>query len=492
MRSKITTYPFILSLLILAGCSQGRVVREPAVIEGERLVLSLDRKWNRTQSNEVAGRYGLDTMIVRSIIENTSVSLPDSLGWIIDEAGDRFVKISKQLSDTAFSPFGINDIILFDEGWLEPLKAPEDEAEKFGTNLFRREASIVFMDSLARFILPGYDNAESVYLAGSFNDWSTLDIPMKKEIRTDPENPRRSLTSWTASLKLLPGKYTYRYVVDGRWTTDPANLKEERQKGRGTVSVFFMPNKVFTLEGRNSARNVVLTGSFINWNRKGIPMMKSGDKWVLEAYLGTGTWAYKFIVDNEWITDPSNTDVRSDAGGNMNSFLSIGEKHMFRLKGHKNADKVVLAGSFNNWSTNELVMLKDSAGWHLDYALDHGNWEYKFIVDGDWMPDPANPYTSGSGDYTNSVLAFYPTHTFRLEGHREAENVIVTGTFCNWNPEGYRMVRDKDGWAFPIHLEKGKWLYKFIVDGDWILDPANPDIEENQYGTGNSVLWIEQ
>jgi len=492
MRRNTVRYAFIQSLLLAAGCSPKSGIREPAVIEGERLVLTLDRNWSREQKNRIAMRYDLDTLVMQSVFERIHESLPDSVGWTIEETGDRYIKLSKPLIDSNFLPLGANDIILFEEGWLDPEAVLQDNAEKFGTNLLENEAAIVVTDSIARFTLPGYDNAESVYLSGSFNNWSTLDIPMKKAIADDPVNDRRSLTSWTAVLKLLPGKYTYRYIVDGRWITDPRNLKEERQKGRGTVSVFFMPNITFELQGRNNARNAVLTGSFINWNRKGIPMMRSGDKWKLDAYLATGTWTYKFIVDNEWITDPSNKDVRSDAWGNMNSFLSIGESHLFRLNSYKSADKVVLAGSFNNWSTNELVMQKDSVGWHLDYALGHGNWEYKFIVDGEWMPDPENPYTSGSGDYTNSVLAFKPTHTFRLDGYQDAGSVIVTGTFCDWSPSGYRMVKDNGGWIFPVHLGKGKWLYKFIVDGDWILDPVNPDVEENQYGTGNSVLWIGQ
>jgi hypothetical protein len=36
----------------------------------------------------------------------------------------------------------------------------------------------------------------------------------------------------------------------------------------------------------------------------------------------------------------------------------------------------------------------------------------------------------------------------------------------------------------------GNSEYKFIVDGKWILDPDNKLYEENQYGTGNSVLCI--
>jgi hypothetical protein len=53
------------------------------------------------------------------------------------------------------------------------------------------------------------------------------------------------------------------------------------------------------------------------------------------------------------------------------------------------------------------------------------------------------------------------------------------------------MIKKAGAWIFPIYLKPGKYTYKFIVDQKWILDPANDLWEDNEYGTGNSVLWIE-
>jgi len=54
------------------------------------------------------------------------------------------------------------------------------------------------------------------------------------------------------------------------------------------------------------------------------------------------------------------------------------------------------------------------------------------------------------------------------------------------------MKRDGNDWVFSVHLFAGKHLYKFIVDGSWIIDPSNKLWEENEYGTGNSILWIDK
>ena len=53
------------------------------------------------------------------------------------------------------------------------------------------------------------------------------------------------------------------------------------------------------------------------------------------------------------------------------------------------------------------------------------------------------------------------------------------------------MTRINDKWVCPVFLFPGKHTYKFIVDGRWMIDPANGNWEENREGTGNSVLWID-
>ena len=58
--------------------------------------------------------------------------------------------------------------------------------------------------------------ATSVHLAGDFNGWSTSAEPM-----SDPEGDG----VWTVKVKLAPGSYEYKFVIDGgaRWEPDAAN-----------------------------------------------------------------------------------------------------------------------------------------------------------------------------------------------------------------------------------------------------------------------------
>jgi chromosome partitioning protein len=62
-----------------------------------------------------------------------------------------------------------------------------------------------------------FDAARRVQIAGDFNGWSPISTPL-----ANPEPGR-----WTAKLPLSPGRYKYRFVVDGQWTNDPYNPNTE-------------------------------------------------------------------------------------------------------------------------------------------------------------------------------------------------------------------------------------------------------------------------
>jgi 1,4-alpha-glucan branching enzyme len=60
--------------------------------------------------------------------------------------------------------------------------------------------------------------AGEVLLAGNFCDWQGEKCRMR----------RGRDGSWKKSLKLKPGRYEYRFVVDGHWWTDPTNPQREQ------------------------------------------------------------------------------------------------------------------------------------------------------------------------------------------------------------------------------------------------------------------------
>ena len=56
---------------------------------------------------------------------------------------------------------------------------------------------------------------------------------------------------------------------------------------------------------------------------------------------------------------------------------------------HPTAVTVCLAGTFNHWQPEAKALHSSSTGhWWKETALAPGTYEYCFVVDGQWMPDP--------------------------------------------------------------------------------------------------------
>jgi 1,4-alpha-glucan branching enzyme len=54
------------------------------------------------------------------------------------------------------------------------------------------------------------------------------------------------------------------------------------------------------------------------------------------------------------------------------------------------AKEVFVAGSFNNWHTAAIPLKSLPSGeWRGELKLPPGRYEYLFVVDGKWLPDPA-------------------------------------------------------------------------------------------------------
>lgn len=68
-----------------------------------------------------------------------------------------------------------------------------------------------------------------------------------------------------------------------------------------------------------------------------------------------------------------------------------------------------------------------------------------------------------------------------------AEEVVVAGSFTDWQNGAISMEKDENGrWTLIVpNLEAGVYQYKFIVDNEWITDPANQELED-----GNSKLIV--
>jgi hypothetical protein len=443
-------------------------------VRDNRMYMELRKDLSDAAINEFVQHNDLADLAIRAFLRN---NMQDSLrkrGWVIEINNATKAVLYRSL----FAPADLQDPAARFRLTSTPDPKPSGN---FGVNRFSNKFPFYVHDSSVVFFLRGQARARKVELAGSFTDWQRRAVYMT---RVD--------SGWIATVRLGPGKYWYKFIVDGNWQLDGDNIESENDGQGNRNSVYYKTNFVFTLNGYAAARAVVLTGSFNSWKPDALRMNRNSTGWYLPAYVGEGSFLYKYVVDGRWMPDPGNAERLDDGHGSFNSVLRKGNGVRFLLAAYPNARKVSVAGTFNNWRKEELFLQKTADGWMLPYTLAPGNYEYKFIVDGRWMADPGNPLNvDGAGRDGNSILVVGANYTFRLKGKPEFRNVFVGGDFNDWNPKSLPMRREGSDWVLPLYLAPGKHRYKFLVNGNWILDPGNKLWEQNEFNTGNSVLWVE-
>ena len=79
------------------------------------------------------------------------------------------------------------------------------------------------------------------------------------------------------------------------------------------------------------------------------------------------------------------------------------KKCAFVLSTATDAKNVCVAGDFSNWTP--MPMKKLRGNFQTSVALPPGKYQYRFIIDGQWRPDPACPESAPNGfGEINSVV----------------------------------------------------------------------------------------
>ena len=167
--------------------------------------------------------------------------------------------------------------------------------------------------------------------------------------------------------------------------------------------------------------------------------------------------------------------------------------------------------------------------WQADVHVPAGDYEYRFVADGEWISDVGNPRFNRWDDGSVWSQFSVPGETDAFANYRRTEpspaaepvpaaaaaagesappenadgkiavrfrfyaplarEAAVVGTFNDWNGERNRMVRGDGGiWECTLPLDEGIYEYKFKLGSDWFWDPDLPP----QAPGGNSVLTVKR
>lgn len=333
---------------------------------------------------------------------------------------------------------------------------------------------------------------------------------------------------------------------------------------------------IFTFKAQ--ANVVYLAGTFNNWSPTAWAMKLVDGVWVYEVELKPGTYQYKFVIDGKtWKEDPEAPAYVDDGFGGKNGIFTLtddgkitapegttqaqtqqgGKKYILNEKRentifvdadgyviiryyNKDAKQPYIAGSFNNWKADDtpLYFIEDG-WWEAVLELQPGVYEYKFVVDGNWIPDPnAFAYTDDGFGGLNAVievareggkLVVRAPATAVKEGKQEetkveekkavvetgkitpglsvvdgkvmfavkkenAQEAYLAGSFNGWNPRAQKMQLVDGYWVATLALQPGVHKYKFVfvIGGNdvWEEDPLAPAYEPDGFGGKNGVFKL--
>jgi enterochelin esterase family protein len=175
------------------------------------------------------GRYEIDPKFVHDFV--LYVSVKDGALWVRPS-----ILSPRQLVPASESRFYDSDI---PDLRLDFIKDDKDNVTGLTLNtgqadmLVRKMPPPVPSTGNTTFTLQGHTDAEVVAIYGSFNGW----IQTKNYCAKESDG-------WVCRIDLTPGKYTYKFLVDGVGLNDPANsATEDDGNGRMNSVIIIKPSK---------------------------------------------------------------------------------------------------------------------------------------------------------------------------------------------------------------------------------------------------------
>jgi len=72
----------------------------------------------------------------------------------------------------------------------------------------------------------------------------------------------------------------------------------------------------------------------------------------------------------------------------------------------------------------------------------------------------------------------------------KAHAVAVAGSFNHWDSRKTPLQKHGSCWTGMVSLPRGRYEYRFVVDGKWVSDPNARESIGNPFGGINSVLTV--
>eukprot|EP00793_Prasinoderma_coloniale_P001501 PRCOL_00003305-RA len=106
-----------------------------------------------------------------------------------------------------------NDLKEMREGLQEQVGAARRQLDARKAQI---EAAEAHLESLTPVLVEWSGRAHHVEISGSFDGWTSM-VPLERQSEFDSEGS----AEFSVVMRLYPGSYEYKFVVDGNWLADP-------------------------------------------------------------------------------------------------------------------------------------------------------------------------------------------------------------------------------------------------------------------------------
>ena len=352
----------------------------------------------------------------------------------------------------------------------------------------------------------------NVYLAGSFNGWSSSANKMTK-----------SGSKFTCTLELAPGKYEYKLVKDGSWINDPGNpliTGSDNNNyfimpGMADTTIYAAPGETTNLpaelpctaaDGSTVRKAVTYTlkavsGVSLKGNALTVSSSCTASKATLTATTADGySCTVTANLSTAGLTKAEVTvhfinslgwDGVCAYGWSSGSTLSDSWPGKAVQRGADGEFVLNLTHRFAAGETLGLIFHNNKGVQTADITVTNAQLKTGKV---ELWVQPSATGTDGKHPVTvttSKAAQFISTEingdqvTFRYKG--SASSVYLAGTFNNWSKTANELTKSGSTFSTTVTLKPGIHEYKFIVDGEWICDPGNG--LTGGYD-GNSVLVV--
>ncbi len=356
-------------------------------------------------------------------------------------------------------------------------------------------------------------SAKEVLLAGDMTNWEKAPVAMKSG---------DTAGYWTLTKKISAGQYGYKFIVDGKWITDPLNPPLEDNGN----SIVIIPGLMDFTESVVIGKEKVLPAEAEYFKedatkeKRAVTYALSEDAKQYQNKIQLDTQTGSITLSSDWPKEVTSIELVATDSSNNTAIVKIkilskvyeedetlkspvvgkGEATFYYFA--PTAEKVEIKGEMtgSSWPTVPMKFDEETGYWVIKLTMPVGTYMYGFEVDGVWATDPLNPPAEGTDNSVVTVTEAASETSPIVEGNKvtfiykddTAEKVSIAGEMNGWTPNKDMMTKDDETgyWKFVMeNVPAGRYTYKLVVgESGWRTDPLNPNLTA---GTDpDNIFWV--